>query len=72
MKPPAADAVGTSFHEQFAGSSAGPGRTAHPLPGMPHTRVLRPFLQDGPSAAGLTLAEAGITSKQEALFLEPK
>lgn len=60
------------FHEQFAGSSAGPGRAAHTLPGMPHAGCCDPLLQDGSAAAGLTLEEAGITSKQEALFLEPK
>lgn len=36
------------------------------------TSYPRRVLQDGPTAAGMTLAEAGITSKQEALFLELK
>ena len=36
------------------------------------TAYPRRVLQDGPAARAQTLAEAGLSAKQEALFLEPK
>lgn len=56
---------------QLSSCTSGPAQAAHSgclLSGA----VPAPALQDGPTAAGMTLAEAGITSKQEALFLELK
>ncbi|KAL4436090.1 hypothetical protein ABPG77_005538 [Micractinium sp. CCAP 211/92] len=62
----AAAAAGPAGDEDGAAPAIQPG--AYSLA----TSYPRRILQDGPSAAGLTLAEAGITAKQEALFLEPK